>query len=490
MPDRVFVVDSAGVDRDRSAMRLDASSHILDGDAGQTLEDVLPSLAAALVRGAMVACLASRSLQTVTVHVGDFTHPLTYELRIVPSEAHAVLCIARDATEGNRIKAQLIFADRMVAVGTLAASMAHEINNPLTYIDCNVEVLQRAIASLEPIPAALADAPSLLVDIHEGVARIASLVGDLRVFGKGDTAVAGAVDLGRVLRSALNIAAPHFLTRAKIVTDFRDVPLIHAVESRLGQVFVNLLVNAAQAIPEGKSEENRIEVRLYAEAGDIHVIVADSGAGLSTEAREHLFEAFFTTKGAEQQGTGLGLFISNNIVVALGGHILIEDGIAGGCAFHVVLPVVAPSAEALKRPSSLPPPIMSARVLVIDDEAAILRAMPALLSPHVVEVALDGRTALSMIAEREPYDVILCDIMMPQMSGMDVFREACARWPEVKGRFVFLTAGAHTTAGRAFVTQEGVSVLDKPFERAAVLVAVNRIVHRCRRALPPAPLFR
>ena len=486
MPDRVFVIDSAGVYRARPAMHLDTSSHVLDGDAGQTLEDVLPGVAAALVRGAMVACLASGALQTVTVHVGDFSHPLTYELRIVPSEAHTVLCIARDATEVNRIKAQLIFADRMVAVGTLAASIAHEINNPLTYIGCNVAVLRRAVASLSPIPGELADAPSLLVDIHEGVARIASLVSDLRVFGKGDTAVAGAVDLARVLRSALNIAAPHFLTRAQIVTDLRDVPRIQAVESRLGQVFVNLLINAAQAIPEGKSGENRIEVRLYTEADQIHVIVADSGAGLSPDARAHLFEAFFTTKGVEQQGTGLGLFISNNIVVALGGHILIEDGIRGGCAFHVVLPVVVPSAESIKHPSSLPPPVTSARVLVIDDEPAILRVIPTLLSSHVVEVALDGRTALSMIAERGPYDVILCDIMMPQMSGMDVYREACARWPEVKRRFVFLTAGAHTMAGRAFVTQEGVSVLDKPLGRAAACAAVNRIVHRCRPALPLA----
>jgi C4-dicarboxylate-specific signal transduction histidine kinase len=168
-------------------------------------------------------------------------------------------------------------------------------------------------------------------------------VGDLRVFGRGDSAVPSTVDVARVLRSAVNIATPHVRTRARVVTDFAAVPAIEAVEARLGQVFVNLLINAGQAIPAGDPERHQIVVRLYAEAGEVHVIVADSGTGLSAEARAHLFEAFFTTK-TEERGTGLGLFISSSIIAALGGHILIEDGILGGCAFHVVLPVAAPPA--------------------------------------------------------------------------------------------------------------------------------------------------
>jgi CheY-like chemotaxis protein len=349
----------------------------------------------------------------------------------------------------------------------------------------SVELLKRAMVLVDPIPAALGDAPALLADIHEGVTRIATIVSDLRVFGKGDVAVASGVDVGRVLQSAINIALPHVRTRAVIVTDFAAVPMIQAVESRLGQVFVNLLINAGQAIPEGHAGENTIEVRLYEAAGEIHVVVADSGTGLSPEARKHLFEAFFTTKGADGQGTGLGLFISNSIVVALGGHIRIEDGIRGGCAFHVVLPAIAPPASSARGLSSLPPPGAPGRVLVIDDEAALLRCVPALLSPHVVEVALDGRTALALLAGKEPFDVILCDLMMPGMSGMDVFHAACARWPELRRRFIFLTGGTYTPAGRAFVEQEAAAVLDKPFQAPLLMEAVNRVVRR-NRAAPPA----
>ncbi|MEP7125832.1 MAG: ATP-binding protein [Byssovorax sp.] len=488
MPDHAFVLDAHGVYLDRAAMRLDdASSHPLDGEAGQTLEDVLPAVAVGLVRRAMVQCLASGALQTVTVRIGASGHLSTYELRIVQNGSDSVLCVARDVTEMNQIKGQLIFADRMVAMGTLAASMAHEINNPLAYISTNIELLQETIASLSPVPDPLHDAHELLADVREGVRRIAAIVDDLRVFGRGDTVVTTAVDVERVLRAAINIAAPQVRARAQIVTKFSEVPRIQAVEARLGQVFVNLLVNAGQAIPAGDPGANHVEVQLYQEGGAIHVVVADSGTGLSIEARAHLFEAFFTTKGEEQRGTGLGLFISNGIVVALGGRIEIEDATLGGCAFHVVLPMVAPRSSATPAPSRPTSPLLPGRVLVIDDEAALLRSMPGILHPHVVEVVSDGRAALALLAEREPFDVILCDLMMPGMSGVELFNEACARWPELRRRFIFLTGGAYTAPALELVAEESVSVIDKPFQRAALLAAVNRAIQRGRTCPPLSP---
>ncbi len=500
MPDHAFVLDVAGRYLDRPMRLSERSRHPLEGHAGHGIDELIPRIDADRVREAISASLTTRTLSTVRLSVpaldegrgrgGEPSHrdrgsAREYELRIVPIEPGAVLCVARDTTEMAQLKAQLLFADRMVTMGTLAAGMAHEINNPLAYLTMNAELLASGLRAVDPLPEALTSAPSLVDDIRDGAARITSIVGDLRAFAKGDQGSRSPIDVHRALASAINIALPQIRPRARLVTQLADVGAVLAVEARLGQVFMNLLVNAAHAIPEGAADDNRVEVRLYRDAAGVHVVVADSGRGLSPEARAHLFEAFFTTKGSEQ-GTGLGLFISNNIVLALGGQLLVEDGIDGGCAFHVVLPPapLAPAAPAPDVPTT-PLPSVIARVLAIDDEAAIRRVMPALLRPHHVELAGGGREALAKLEGQAPFDVIVCDLMMPDMSGIDLFQEVCERWPKLGERFVFITGGSFTDKGRAFLDSVQVPVLEKPFGRAALRAIVDRIVGARLPAIAP-----
>jgi signal transduction histidine kinase len=472
MPDDVFVLDAAG-HTDASPSRAPASS-ALDPLAAGRLDDVMSHESADAVRASIARSLTTDSVQSATVRTGEREH----EFRVVRLDDAAVVCVARDVTETIQLKAQLVFADRMVAMGTLAAGVAHEINNPLAYVMANVALVRAAITSLPGVPRELLDAPNLLRDVEEGLTRIHSIVRDLGGFSKGDRAAAAPVDLRAVLRAAINIVMPHIRGRARLVTHL-DVPgTVLAVEARLGQVFVNLLVNAAHAIPEGAPDTNVIEVRLYEEADEVHAVVSDSGHGLSVEARARLFEAFFTTKPSDQ-GTGLGLFISHNIIRELHGRILIEDGIAGGCAFHVVIPAAARVAHESPPP---PKPVARAarglRVLVVDDEPAILTLFPALLRPNTVTVASSGARAIELLRSDATFDLVICDLMMPGVSGMDVYREVSTLRPALCGRFIFMTGGTYTDASRAFLDDARAPVLEKPFdlEKLRGLVARTTLV--------------
>ncbi len=386
-------------------------------------------------------------------------------------------CLDALLREERRLKAQLVFADRLVAMGTLAAGMAHEINNPLAFVAANVAQLAEAIGALDPLPPALAGAPLLLEDMREGTARIAAIVSDLQGFARGDRATEAPVDLRRALQSAINIARPQIRYRARLTTDLHDVGAVQGAAARVGQVFLNLLVNAAHAIPEGAVDQNRIDVRLYREGDQVHVVVADSGVGLTADTRAHLFEAFYTTKGPTQ-GTGLGLFVSHGIVAALGGSILVEDGIDRGCAFHVILPVAPLPVPCLPAASAPVGPPLPLRILLIDDEPLLLRALARRLRPHLVEVAADGPTALALLAEKGPFDAILCDMMMPEMSGIAVFHAACTRWPELHERFVVLTGGVFTDEGHAFLAAEHVPVLTKPVDERLLRATLADLARR------------
>ena len=390
----------------------------------------------------------------------------------------ALLALARDVTERSRLQAQLLVSDRMASAGLLAAGVAHEINNPLAVVIGNLDLAALAVAELAETLGGQADLSELDAELHdasEAAGRVRQIVRDLKIFSRSEDERRGPVDVRRSLESTLRMAWNEVRHRARLVKDYGPVPFVEANESRLGQVFLNLVVNAAQAIPEGHADDNEIRVVTRTDAqGRAVVEVRDSGSGMGPETLRQLFTPFFTTKPVGV-GTGLGLSICHRLVTGLGGEIAVESALGVGTTFFVTLPpakAAAPVAATLA--AAAPVPKRAGRILVIDDEEIVGRVVGrTLASQHEVVTESSAVHALERLASGETFDVILCDLMMPVMTGMEFFAELSRRDPLHAERVVFVTGGAFTPAAREFLERVKNERVEKPFDvkKLSALVA-------------------
>jgi PAS domain S-box-containing protein len=393
------------------------------------------------------------------------------------------LVVVRDVTERKRLQSQLMVSDRMTSVGTLAAGVAHEINNPLSYILGNVESalmglpdihkrLTEASVPEQDIHLLLSDMDAGLQEARSGAQRVRDVVRDLKTFSRADEDKHGPVDLEKVLELTAHLAWNEIRHRARLIKNLSELLSVQGNESKLGQVFLNLLVNAAQAIPEGHADRNEIQLCARREGALVVVEVSDTGCGIPPEIRSRIFDPFFTTKPVGV-GTGLGLSIVHNIVTALGGQISVESAVGVGTTFRVALPA---SKEALE-PAAVPLVRTPgrAKVLVIDDEPAVASAVRRALRQHDVTVCNRGREALERLARGERFDVIFCDLMMPEMTGMEVHEQLQSDFPDQVSRMVFLTGGAFTPAAKVFLDRVTLAWIEKPFETEQLLAQIARL---------------
>lgn len=386
----------------------------------------------------------------------------------------AKLRVLRDITERKKLQAQLLVSDRMASVGLLAAGVAHEINNPLAAVMGNLELALEAVGRLPDGTNDRLLIESELRDALEAADRVRRIVRDLKIFARSEDEAARSVDVHGVLDSSLRMAWNEIRHRSRVVRDYGTVPAVWAAESRLGQVFLNLLVNAAQAIPEGNADAHEIRITTSVDArGRVVIAVKDSGGGVACEDLERLFSPFFTTK-AVGGGMGLGLAICHRIVTALGGEIDVESHPGAGAVFRVALPA---SSESPTAPNVEPPAKTverRGRILVIDDEPMLGKTMArALGAQHEVVLTTSATDALQRIEAGERFDVILCDLMMPLVTGMDFHRLLMLEAPEHVERVVFLTGGAFRPSGRAFLDSVPNTILEKPVDIRKLLALVN-----------------
>jgi PAS domain S-box-containing protein len=388
------------------------------------------------------------------------------------------VAIGRDVTERVETQTQLMFSDRMATIGSIAAGVAHEINNPLTVTVANLQLALEKLASAaesEEMDAHLPSIGELLREASEGADRVATIVRDLKIFSRAEEEHRGPVDVLRVIQSSLRMARNEIRHRAEVVLDCADVPSVEGNESRLGQVFLNLLVNAAQALPEGHAAENRIVVRTCRmEPGMVAIDVEDTGAGIAPDNLARMFTPFFTTK-PRGVGTGLGLSICKRIVTSLGGDISVTSELGHGTRFRVLLKASAAMAPASR--ACLPKHVVAPRrgkILVVDDDlmtgAAVCRI---LASEHEVLFLQDASHALARILRGEVYDVIVCDLMMPDMTGPEFYEALAAQAPELSRRVIFMTGGAFTPSARQFLDGVPNPSLAKPFASEALKALVN-----------------
>ncbi|WP_426755465.1 MASE1 domain-containing protein [Myxococcus sp. Y35] len=396
----------------------------------------------------------------------------------------------RDISATKELQARLVAAERVAAVGTLAAGVGHEINNPLAYLVLNLESAERNL--VQGGMTGLREAMSGVRSALEGAERIRLIVRDLQVFSRQGNQDKGLVDLNALVPPAVRIISHALRHRARLVEEFGPVPRVTGNEARLGQVLLNLLVNAMQAIPEGNPSLNEVRVRTSTDAtGWARVDVVDSGAGIPAHVLPRIFEAFYTTK-ASGEGTGLGLAICQQIVRAHGGELEVRSEPGRGSVFSVLLPPARVQVPTPPRPvphASIPqaPQARRGRVLVVDDEPRLAQSMRLLLEPfHDVVTATRGGEALALVDAGHRFDVILCDLQMPETDGAAVYQHLCVHAPDQAARVVFISGGAYTPESRAFIDTVPARVLEKPV-RPEVLMATVKAAMAAAEALASEP---
>ena len=390
----------------------------------------------------------------------------------------------QDVTEQRATEAQLAFRDRMVSVGTLAAGVAHEIDNPLAAVCANLGLLAGAVAELAERAEIPPEMHDRIRNASEGADRVRAIVRDLMVLSRIDELRRGPVDVTSVLESALRMTLHELRDRARVIRDYGAVPPVDGNEARLGQVFLNLIRNAAQAIPGGDPERHHIRIACATdERGRVVVAIADTGCGIPPELRPHIFAPFVTTK-PPGEGTGLGLSICQRIVAGLGGEIDFTTELGRGTEFRVTLPPRA--AEPPEPPPDPAPDLAPAaasperpRVLVLDDEAAIATVLADLLAEgHEVAVLTDAVAARDAFVAGARYDAVLCDLMMPRLGGMELHAELRRIAPEQAGRMIIMTGGACTAEAQRFLETSGVRSIEKPFRLDELHRAIGDVTRR------------
>ena len=375
---------------------------------------------------------------------------------------------------------QALATERLAAIATLTQGIAHEINNPLAIALLGID---DALDQLGDPSADRAVLRESLVSARDGMNRMVGIVQSMKLLAQLDTAEREQVDVRATVEESIALATAEIRYRARLVSALAEVGAVDGSRTQLSQVFVSLLMNVAKALPEDHGGRNEIRIATRRDGASIVVEISDNGRGDAGEVPQRVFDRFFTT-GDSSGGIGLGLAVTRDIVAALGGAIHVERPAAGGTVFRVRLPATP---EQLALPSAGKSGVVPARsdtyrglgrparILVVDDEPLVGRSLKRHLSPqHDITTVTRGREAIER-ALAEPYDVILCDLMMPDVSGADVYDEVTAARPDLAGRFVFMTGGAFTPRGREFVKSVAATVLSKPFD-LPVLDATIRFV--------------
>ena len=419
----------------------------------------------------------------------------------------------------ERVVSDLLLAqaDRVSSMGMIAAGIAHEINNPLAYVLLNVDSLVRElppmVLAVDKVCARLRDEPNLdeqeraavfaldssqMADAlsHaklalDGLERIRGISSALGAFSRVDSAEHGAVDVRSAIESALRLSGNEIKYRARLRRELSPVPMVWASEGKLAQVFLNLILNAAHAVGEGHHKDAHIKIRTWASGADVFSEISDTGAGISEENLARIFDPFFTTKPAGL-GTGLGLSICKRIVEELGGRLHIESTKGVGTSVTVRLPALA-EGDARLATASRPAPSDAenlhgprGRILIVDDEEEIRRVTTRMLAcGHDVVEAPSGTAARALLETDTAFDVILCDLMMTELLGVDLHAWLVDRNPALAKRIVFVTGGSFLSSTTDYLEKVGNPVLKKPFRREELLHLVARVMSTATSSEPP-----
>jgi PAS domain S-box-containing protein len=382
----------------------------------------------------------------------------------------SAVSIIRDVTAEKRAQGHQIVADRMASIGVLAAGVAHEINNPLSAVIMELDMAIEDVAGTS-VQAGLEIA-------KDAADRVRTIVRDLKTLSRGETDDVAVVDVSRALQACARMAGAETRARASVVLELEQVPGVLANEARLGQVFLNLVVNAAHAIPLGSASKHRITLRTRrGDTGDVIVEVSDTGVGMTPELRARLFTPFFTTKPIGV-GSGLGLSICQTIVTKAGGTIEVDTAPGAGTTFRLRFPA-ASQRTPIHAAASLLPGTARVRVLAVDDDPLVLSMISRALRPERdVDVEASAESALARLTRGDAYQAVIYDVAMPEVPGRALLARLAASRPELVDRLVFLVGSTASSEARAFLASSGAATLPKPLDAGSVRTAIERLGSR------------
>jgi signal transduction histidine kinase/FixJ family two-component response regulator len=416
----------------------------------------------------------------------------------------------RDVTDRGRaeeLERRLVHADRLASIGQLAAGVAHEINNPLAYLIGNTALMKDLVAGMEAavdelsalaseggavarrpaevmrrhrLTATMDEMREMLEDNLSGLERIRKVTRNLNVFSRVERDHVDKVRLNDVVDTACDLSFNDIRHRARLVKDLNEVPPIAGDESKLCQVLVNLLVNAAHSIEPGDAARNQIKIETLRGRDHIEVRVSDTGEGIAQEQLSRIFEPFFTTK-PRGVGTGLGLSLCSEIVRQHGGEIGVDSKVGAGTCFTLYLPLntglgLGSSEEADQTLEEDAPAEDRLRILVVDDDVQVARSVRRMLQSHYdVVVAPGGPEALAILEKDQAFDAILCDLMMPDTDGVAVYEHLCQSAPALASKLAFVSGGALGERLAYLDKKDRPALLKKPFEPAKLRTFIEAL---------------
>lgn len=390
-----------------------------------------------------------------------------------------IFCILNDVTERNRLRKQAVLADKLATVGTLTAGIIHEVNNPLTYVLGNLEYINEQISAANDESTYKKTIFELkdIIDVSiKGIQEISSIIKELKGYTRLEQKELSAVNVHEAIQFAINMAYPQFHEVTQLKTDFADnIPLLFLDNHSLQQVFLNLIVNAAQAMELNQRDNNCIIIKTRLEDDRIRIDISDTGKGMTAEVISKIFEPFYTTKSAGA-GTGLGLSICSDIINSIGGEIYVESTLGVGSAFSIYLPIQLKitAADEVNKPVLQQAP--RKKIIVIDDEPTLLIIMKRVLEKHHEVMSYNSRAALEFLVKNsDDVDAIVTDLNMPDVNGIDLYNYVAANIPRLKDRMIFVTGGTYTPAVKEFLASVDNICLTKPFTSEQLRQAINRV---------------
>jgi signal transduction histidine kinase len=461
----------------------------------------------------MVASTDEDAFAAMTAGVDDACLSTELSLHHFVSFLDRVLLRAANRREAENRQAAAAHAEKLAALGTLVAGVAHEINNPLNVVLVTLEMQRSMVepllraqeeifrlarrggpASAEEVArlsamaqtgASPSEVRGMFDDANLGLRMIADIVRDLRIFARADEdEKQEPVFVPDLVDQVLRVIGKQLTTFAELERDYgQDLPALVLPRSRITQVLTNLLINAAQAILEVKRPMHRVRISMRCDAEALALSVSDTGPGIPPDIVERIFDPFFTTKRADRAvgGTGLGLSISRSIMQSLGGDLVVESVHGEGATFIAIIPTegrrVSHEVRRERRHGMVGGARAKSSVLVVDDEEALLRTIAiALRGRFNVLLAGDGQEAVDLLVSGSRPDAILCDVGMPVVDGPHFYEWLEENRPELAGRTAFITANPDGPAAIALAARTHKPLLEKPVMRDELIAVLDRIV--------------
>lgn len=399
-------------------------------------------------------------------HIFDRSFPLFDQNGRLTS----IIGIATDVTEQYQLREKALLNDKLTTIGTLAAGVAHEINNPISWILSNLKLIRDKVDTLKQ-----QELKEIIDESIQGADRIHNIVRNLKGFARIDDNDVEPIEVHEVLNAAIDMAITTIKYRARIIRDYDyNIPDISSNSGKLHQIFLNVILNAAQSIPAGHVEKNTIKIQTTRLSNVLVIEISDTGCGISPENLPQIFNPFFTTKISEM-GSGLGLAICYDIVNSLGGRIDVKSAINKGTTFSIYLPLTKgkPIQKNIKKQSQ-PGTVLRKNILIVDDEPLILKGYQRILKDyHQITTVLGGEAAIEFLDQNgDPFDLIITDLSMPNVTGQDIYYFVKNKYPG-RERLILFTTGTYSPGSIHFLEKVESKCLEKPFSLETLILAIN-----------------